>query len=110
VSAGELEKERLIKLKKMRGLETAGGEGIGSDEEKTKEKRKKTKGVNPLAAKKKKKKRHETGGAFGKQTDQSKVCQVLFYCWCCDQPLWSYYLISYIILLVPLKKFLWVKN
>lgn len=58
-----------MKLKKKRSLESNYIEGV---EEENKLKRKKKKGVNPLAAKKKKKK-YGSGGAFGKQTDQSKV-------------------------------------
>ena len=66
-----------MNLKKQLGIETMHGESIEKDIEENKEKRKKKKGVNPLAAKKKKKK-NGSGGAFGKQTDQSKVCLNLF--------------------------------
>ena len=63
VSASGYEKERLDQLKKMRGL-------AEDRDQHQPRKPKKIKGVNPLAAKKKKVK---NGGAFGKQTDPSKV-------------------------------------
>lgn len=76
MSASGYEKERLDKLKKMKGIHVDGSNNNNNNnkdgtQDATLKKKRKTKGVNPLAAKKKKSKNN---GAFGKQTDPTKVC------------------------------------
>ena len=73
MSASDYEKDRLDKLKIMKGIHVGNSNKDGAKDVPLKKKRK-TKGVNPLAAKKKKSKNN---GAFGKQTDPTKVCFVL---------------------------------
>ena len=74
MSASDYEKDRLDKLKVMRGIHVDSSNNKDGTQDVPLKKKRKTKGVNPLAAKKKKSKNN---GAFGKQTDPTKVCFVL---------------------------------